>query len=161
MKIGFSLKKGNIFSEFIARFTKSKWSHCFIITDIKVGNDYLVIESAFGKGVTFDLLSKFQDKSIYTLEKYEVLNYNDNIDFLCNFYGKSYGYLQMLGYLIVIPLKLRHNIFTSGIECSELVLKWLQQTKTQKEFKYLCPDEAVPEDLYEIIIKSPNFNKIT
>jgi len=150
MLIGFSINKNNFFSRFIAKFTKSKWSHCFIVIGPIGQDDALIAESSMSGGVKLNLLSKYKNNH-YDLDFIDISHACDqaDLDHILPLIGHKYGYFQALGYFIAKVLRLNTNPFTDDIICSELVYLFLIETDLKELIEDLKSNEVVPEDLYE------------
>jgi len=160
MKIGFSAPSSwNPLSWLIEKVTGSKWSHCFIVLDQSFGTDTLIIEESMLGGVKVNVLSEYQTG--HKLELYEIksISLPDQTS-LQQYLGEPYGYLDMLGMAIAKIFRLKHNPINKDMVCSQLVLKFLMATPLSNEFKSIDYSRATPEDLYEVIIKSPSFVKV-
>lgn len=144
MFIGFSFNKNNLFSKLIAWFTKSQWSHCFIVYE-KIKDDYLIIEASFHGGVKFNLLSKYQTKD-FNLQLIPITELD--IACLLPLIGNNYGSLQILGNLIARVFKLKCNPFKKDQVCSELVYIALINNGFSELMKGLKPNLVTPQDLY-------------
>jgi len=173
--VGFSIYKGgNWFFRLLAKaiqfFTQhSKWSHTFacFITDLDLGSYVIEAEEL---GVTIDSFGKYQTTD-YNFELWLPLAPEEDIikglQKVKELNGKSYGYFQLLGFILVwlvkkIFRKKVNNPIKGGIICSELVLIYLQTVGIDKDkFSELDKNTTSPEDLYEIIDKSENFKKVT
>lgn len=150
MQIAFTIKKKNLFSKFIAWFTESKWSHCFIVICPIGLTDHLIAESSMVGGVKFNLLSKYQDDN-HEMELIDISNDCSpcDLDSILPLIGHMYGYTQAIGYMIAKLLRLKTNPFTDSVVCSELVYLFLIDTKLKNVLNDLNPDEVTPEQLYE------------
>jgi hypothetical protein len=170
--IGFSSSPSWI-SRVIKWFTKSKWSHCFVVWRVigPTDDDVLLIEAG-----------EFQVQ-IVTLGKYMRGNYEFeilNVSPLINSEKKKeadkklvskvetlYGWLQLIGFGIVILLrkwfgwKSKKNIWGRGKICSEVVAEYLIDCGI--DYKSLCGDKDInlisPEDIYKFL-KSRNCDVI-
>jgi hypothetical protein len=170
--IGFSSSPSWI-SRVIKWFTKSRWSHCFVVWRVigPADDDVLLIEAG-----------EFQVQ-IVTLGKYMRGNYEFEIldvSSLINSEKKKeadkklvskvetlYGWLQLIGFGIVILLrkwfgwKSKKNIWGRGKICSEVVAEYLIDCGADQ--KSLCGDKDInlisPEDIYKFL-KSRNCNVI-
>jgi len=154
MKIAFISSQGG-FSSIIRWITKSKWSHVLIILDDELEGDALTFEASALRGVRLNLWS---ESSYHPHEIYEVLQPTSPKP-LYKYFGSNYGYLQILGFGVAKVLKLKHNPFTKDYVCSELALRFLLDNNVQG-LESLEPNLATPEDLYENLVKNPNFKKI-
>lgn len=140
-------------------FTKSHWSHCFLVLE-RVGTDYLIIESSIHGGVKFNVLSYYTKNSTVDYEIYDVPGTGFEMYSVMDIYGENYGYLQAGGYLLAKLFKLKKNPFTAGIWCSELVLHWLLDSPLKSSFIHLQPNKVTPEDIYEIVQNNNHFRKL-
>lgn len=152
MKIAFTTSP-NWFSRAIRWFTKSQWSHCFLILDDILWQDALIFEAS-AWGVRISLWSK------YASHKTETFSINKICSSKClyKFLGAKYGYFQILGDIIAKIFRLKHNPCTKDYVCSEIVLRFLKENDFT-EFEKLDPNLASPEDIYKIIYSSNTFTK--
>lgn len=159
MKIGFCYPKTfNPISWLIKKITKSNWSHCFIVLDQNVGDDALILESHMYGGIKLNLLSKYSN---HNFELYSLNGSGYSVEPLKPYIGYVYGYTQLFGYVIAKIFRLKKNPITWDIVCSELVLKFLKEGSLSNEFNDLEINSATPQDIYDIVVKSPNFKKIS
>lgn len=158
MKIAFTCpKKMNPISWLICKITKSKWSHCFIISDYKINNDNIILEANMYGGIKLNLLSKYLYD--HEIEIYSVNGTNYNIEPMLKYIGELYGYFAIFGDLVAKVLHLKKNPVTLDMVCSELLLRFLLQGSLANEFKDLEPNTANPQDIYSIVINSHSFKK--
>lgn len=153
MKLVFSQSRG-FPSNIIRWFTKSDWSHCFIVLDDSLEGDALVFESSKG-GVKLNLWSN------YSYKKCAIFNINQSMNLkpLYKYFGSNYGYFQILGYTIAKIFKLKHNPIKKDYICSEIALRFLIENNLIG-FETLDPNNASPEDLYKIIKEHKDFSLI-
>lgn len=149
MYIGFSTNKLNFFSKAIQWWTKSRWSHTFLVLQ-PIGDDFLIAEAAFHGGVKFNLLSRYK-ASHYDVELLAVPSYP--IDCLLPYIGTNYGVKQIIGFLISDTLKLHQNVFTDDLVCSEFVYLWLINSPLNSNFEQFDQNRVTPQNLYEILSK--------
>lgn len=170
-----SLKEGSIgfcgskswISKIIRWFTKSRWSHTFIIWKIIKDEDrvyILVIEAGefivhivpFSKYLSGDFYFEIYDITPITIKENEGIAEEK----LLSKIGRLYGWLQLIGFGIVILLrkwfgwKLKRNIWKKGKICSEVVAEYLIDRGVDKES--LCQSKDInlisPEDIYKFIL---------
>jgi hypothetical protein len=151
MKIAFT-QSNQWGARLIRWFTKSEWSHCFIVLDDDLEGEALCFESSMTGGVKLSLWSRYATtkKSVFDIEGIT------SIKPLYQYLGKNYGYLQILGYPIAKLFGLKHNPIKKDYVCSEIVLRFLL-SNGYKEFECLDPNSATPQDVYDILCKSSNF----
>jgi len=164
--IGFSSSKSFI-SKAIKWFTKSKWSHCFIIWRITGPDDEDILLVEAGEfTVQIVPFSKYI-KGDYEFEIYDVSPLIDSSKKkeadkkLISKIETYYGWLQLIGFGIVILLrkwfgwKSKKNIWGKGKICSEIVAEYLIDCGIDKHS--LCSDKDInlisPEDIYQFLIK--------
>lgn len=167
VKIGFSksTKKLPILSWLIQRYQGTKYSHIFIEIDHKrlFGVD-TIYHSNGDSGVSYYAKPVFLEQNKIT-DMYELSMPDPTYkSFRSNCHrelGRSYGFLQNIGILIVellkkIKIKIK-NPWRRGFNCSEAVLKALQDL--YPDLRHLDPNVIKPIDL-EKILKSKNILKI-
>lgn len=148
MYIGFSTNKLNFFSKAIQWWTKSRWSHCFLVLQPIGDNDYLIAEAAFHGGVKFNLLSRYKT-SHHDVELLPVPQHC--IECLLPYIGSNYGTKQILGFVISDLFKLKRNVFTDDLVCSEFVYLWLINSQLANYFTGLDQNRITPQDIYQIL----------
>ncbi len=171
--VGFSLYRKKGFFGLLARairyFTHGKWSHTFVcfIDDEVTGN--WVIEAG-ELGVAVDNFDKYLDPNTYDFVLYAPKTtpdvVNKALQRVKRLNGKSYGYLQLLGFVWVwlirkITLKKVNNPIGGGWICSELALDYCMDLGLEHaRFEECHRDTTSPEELRRIIEPSESFEKI-
>jgi len=152
---------GAVLSRAIRMFTAGEWSHVFVVLDrAPLSDDYYIIEAG-EFGVRLSLLSEYVGEpgiefALYK-PKVEDSALYEGFEAVIKLNGRSYGYAQFLGFVLVWPYymvtgKRRKNPFGSGIICSELGLIYLQATKVRPEvFDGMDKNLTSPEDLNDEI----------
>lgn len=154
MKIGFTHGTG-FFARMIRKFTKSQWSHCYIVLDEPFNNnDFLIFEASVKGGVKLNFLS---NKEIGPL--FEIRGAPTLAPFY-RYFGSNYGYLQIFGFVLAKVLGLKKNPIKGDYVCSEVCLRFLKENG-YKEFDHLDPNSATPEDIYLVVSTSKNFRIVT
>lgn len=153
MKIGFKSSDG-VTGDLIQWITNSKWTHCFIVLDDTLEGDPIVFESAAYGGVRLNLLSQYKNA---TIELYEIPG-NLTIKPLYEYIGATYGYLEILGFVVAKCFRFKHNPISKDYICSEIALRFLLENNV-KGFDQLDPNKTAPGDLYKIV--SVNFKLIS
>jgi hypothetical protein len=142
---------GNFFSQAIAAFEKSPWTHVVIRTGVKVGGDELILHSQWDKGLVLDFWQR-------VLGSKESVSFKTPIEFnwslarqaLSKYSGfHNYGWAQVIGHVyrsFNIPepqwLVKRYDIETY---CSEVILIHLHQKNL---FVHLDVNRTGPGDLF-------------
>lgn len=152
MIIGFSTHKNNPLSAIIRFLTKSKASHCFVVTNL-YGKDLVVQSGEFGVGL--DYYTRFAKKNNVVL-KYEISVPNEQkaMEYVMSQMGASYDYLGLLGagWVVLMRMfgkKVKNPLSQNGeLFCSQFVVKTL--CAGQRE-DYCALDAATisPEELIE------------
>lgn len=167
--IAFSSKQDSFISKAIRKFTNSMWSHTFVVWR-DVDGEWLCIE-ANDFELAISPLKKFFDKSynvvffepdvgidrrIFAIKR--VLSLDDKRIRI----GATYGYLQLIGFAIVLLLRKlgirrRSNIFTQGVICSEFVAWYLSMIGLAQDlFLDKSLDLISPEDIYNHVLLNAN-----
>jgi hypothetical protein len=166
--IGFETNYRSTISRLIRWFSKSVWSHTFIVTDDVGDHTYVMEANEFG--TTFMLLDEYQ-KTIVNFELWEPIATPEQIEAALKkaqkkFVGQVYGYLQLLGIGLKILVSrylghhiLKHNPIKQGAICSQVVWYYLQELMPDL-FGNLDQYSVSPGDLYEIVSKSDRFKKV-
>lgn len=151
---------GGLLSRLIRMFSFGEWSHVFVVLgeDPVAGN---IIIEASETGVKLNTLAEYVlDPNVeYALYKPKVglRELLEGLKAVLALNGRSYGYLQFIGFVVVWPWymitgKRRKNPFGSGIICSELGLIFLQTTKVNPAvFDKMDLSLCSPEDLNDAI----------
>ena len=172
--IGFSYYKKGGFFGLLARairfFTHGKWSHTFTVIGRLEGIGTPLVSEADEFGVNINLFSKYLDTGTYNFELYAPqisdLKKDIGIQECLALEGKTYGYFQLLGFIIVwlvkkLTGKSIKNPIGGGIICSEEVLRYCLAVGIEEEkFKQLDADTTSPKELYQIISTSPESFKL-
>lgn len=164
--VGFCTKRANFISKVIRWFTRSRWSHTYVIRQIDP--DILVLEAS-----TFQVqlvpITKYESKK-FSNAFFRPEGFKD-ADISCGLMKAEdkiethYGWLQLLGNIPVIIVKRLfglkiHNPSKGGVVCSELVLQYLRGLDPSGPWTSMDKDTVSPEDLYEILSTHPKFRKV-
>lgn len=146
----------------------------------KCGPEYLCIE-ANDFEVAISPLSKYLKDPSYKIEIYrpkvDIEHALKTMDNMVNLsdpnvrVGMLYGYLQLIGFALVILLskigiRRRHNIFSQGPICSEVVAWYFIYNDLLSKGDFLFHDKDInlisPQDLYEHVtfFKSEKFELV-
>lgn len=164
--IGFSRQKGSWLSKAIRWFTRSKWSHTFIIYQVEP--EILVAEAG-----TFEVklvpITKYESSKYVTTfffpELIPVTDIEAGIKRARKEIEKPYGWFQILGFIPVVVLKRLlglkiKNPMRGGVICSELVLECLRGMEPHKHWGSFQKDSVSPEDIYEELVAHPSFRRV-
>lgn len=170
--VAFSTNKRSWISKLIRWFTQYPFSHSFVITDIcdpdSFQRERIYIMEAGKREVSFNQLSHYEntdtcyeiwmprgvteadiDRALYRTERV--------------FLGKRYGYLQLVGFALVIALSKVgihiKNPIKLGAICSEVDWYYCKQIKPGF-FNRFDRDTVSPRDLREFIRHSGEFELI-
>jgi len=156
--VGFS-KKTHFFARAIMWFTKSRFSHCYIVQEGEQGKYVLEANS---RGVNLQQYDVFLADHAIVEEEYLVDHSLTAMSYawhkICTHrLNRPYSYMQIIGDAFVI---LMQAIFKVSLPnpfserkkdvCSELVLGWLRRAKISG-FENLNAGTVSPEDLNEVI----------
>lgn len=154
--IGFETDRDSWISKMVRWFTRSKWSHVFIVgAHDPVTGEREILEANW-QGVQKAYLKKYLDDSIqlavFRVEASQDVREAAYTSALGKV-GRSYGFLQLLGFIPVLALRLIFikidNPITSGRVCSELALEYLRALKVEPFFDELDENSASPQDLLD------------
>lgn len=164
--IGFCTNRRSFISKVIRWFTRSRWSHTYVIR--QTDPDILVLEAG-----------KYQVQ-IVPITKYESSKYQ-NVFFVPEGFKSedialglmaagdkieaNYGWLQLVGNIPVIIMKRLFGMKISnpskgGIVCSELVLQYLRGLDPTGPWRSLDRNTVSPEDLCEVLSSHAKFKKV-
>lgn len=162
--VGFMRSRGSgcgaILSRLIRMFSAGEWSHVFVVLSEDPVAGWVIIEAG-EFGVRLGLLSDYTkdpnlDYALYK-PKMPLRNILAGLKEVVKLNGRSYGYLQFIGFVLVWPWYMitgrrRRNPFGSGIICSELGLIYLRATDVRPEvFDNMDLSLCSPEDLNDVI----------
>jgi len=155
--IGFSRKRKNWVSRIITFWTKSKWSHTFIVYQT---NPEILILEAGRYQVQLVPIKKYLRKSKYDLALYEPEGFDDEamnrgLTAAWKKVENSYGWGQILGFVFMGLF--RRNPIRAGVICSELVLLALRGFEPQAIWDAMDKDSVSPEDLFAPLDGHPKF----
>jgi hypothetical protein len=164
--IGFSRKKANFISKVIRWFTRSQWSHTYII--YQDAPEILVVEAG-----TFTVqlvpITKYESakyvNTFFVPRHVSVELVEAGIKKVQEKVEATYGWLQLIGFIpVVIARRLLgmtiSNPARGGIICSELVLIYLREADPDGPWKDADRNAVSPEDIYEELLLSPLFEKV-
>ena len=169
--IGISNRPSGWYSRGVRFFTRSNWSHCFIL-----GVPYLERASVLEADLKVQLVDwekeyihKRKDawmifEPILASNSCRVSAAEETFKF---YNGMTYGFLQIPWFTVRAFLKwigigkTTRNYFPSGVICSELVLFYLKKLggEYEESFKHLTLDETSPQDILTLIYSYPNLFK--
>jgi len=165
--IGFATNNHSQISKIIRWFTKSKWSHTFVITDVFMDRVYLMEANA--GGTDFRTWREYSNPAVVPTELWQPMANAPAVDAALakaqeRFEGVTYGYFELLGIamkILAAKMGLRfHDPIEQGAICSQVVWFYLQEL-FPKEFGDLDEHSVSPEDLHRIVSTSINFRRIT
>jgi hypothetical protein len=170
--VAFSTFKSSWLSRAIRWFTEYEFSHSFIIADVcdpdSFQRERIYILEAGKREVSFNQLNSYEkpdaryeiwmpkgvsaediDRALYRTERV--------------FLGKQYGYLQLVGFALVIALRkigIRiKNPLKLGAICSEVDWYYCKQIKPEF-FGRFDRDTVSPRDLREFVLHSGEFELV-
>lgn len=129
--IGFSRPKHKLLpvgSWLIRLYQGTSYSHVYLKFYSK-SLDRVLIYEAVGGGVRFVSQQVWNSKAEEVVQvslNISDANYKTLLQYCVDHAGVKYGVLQNVGVVISELLKLKHNLFTSGVNCSEIVAQILQ-----------------------------------
>lgn len=129
--IGFSRPKDKMLpigSWLIRLYQRTSYSHVYLKFYSK-SLDRVLIYEAVGGGVRFVSQQVWNNKAKEVAEVSLDIsgdNYKTLLQYCVDYAGVKYGVLQNIGLVISGVLRLKHNLFTSGVNCSEIVAQILQ-----------------------------------
>lgn len=164
--ICFAYSKNELIAKGIAWATKSKWSHSFITIPSILGKE-MALEAGGGgiEIVTFDQGYRNNPNQQYEVYKFK---YNqslidNSISSCLNELETPYGYLEYIWFiwrclnkLFNRDIKSQNNWIQKGTVCSGLCRKFLTWCGLGDLFKDFGIDSANAQDLYEIVLSSPD-----
>lgn len=162
--IGFETRQGNWGSRLIRWFTMSTWSHVFIVLPADPISGRREILEASPSGIHKAFLDKYHKPGVQFI-LYQADTSAERIDdaltATLTMVGRSYGFLQYLGYIPMfllrrVGIKIKNPI-SAGRVCSELALRYLQLLHIDDRFEALDRDSASPQDLLDIIDNNERF----
>jgi len=164
--VGFCSKKANFISKIIRWFTRSKWSHTFIMYQAEP--EPLVVEAGTYE-VLIDLPMKYES-SKYVTGYFEPAGFSAEevergIAKIRQKIEVHYGWLQLVGFIPVVIFRRLFGMKISnpargGIICSELVLLYLRALEPGSKWDSMDKNTTSPEDLFVEISAHPKFRMV-
>ena len=164
--VGFCTKRGNFLAKAIRWFTRSKWSHTYVIYQTEP--EILVLEAGVFQ-VQLVPFSKYESKKYVNAVMRPVNFMPDAIEKgLAKVKEKieaHYGWLQLIGFIPVVLFKRLlgmkiSNPAKGGIICSELVLQYLRGLDPGCHWDKMDRNATSPEDLFEELAIDSGFTLI-
>ena len=162
--IGFETNNRNWVSRLIRWFTQSEWSHVFIVLPPDPVSGRREILEANASGISKRFLDKYHKPHLsYILYQPDTTKerVDGALEQCLRLVGRSYGFLQYLGYIPMMLLRrvgIRiNNPISAGRVCSELGLRYLQLLQIEPAFEPLDRDSVTPQDLIDVLETSDAF----
>lgn len=160
--IGFGGKRKGFYPNAVRFFTKSRWSHCFVVMPPYLGNICVLEADLKVQLVTFQKEYVEKNADYYEIWR-PIAATEDEIIAACEKTfrentGEIYGFLQIPWFAIRsilshLGISLSKNWFPSGEICSET--QWEQFMNLGREyakaFGIFSENECSPEDLYGVM----------
>ena len=165
--VGFSYKT-HFFARAIRWFTKSEFSHSYVVQQGPQGNYVL---EATSRGVNLQWYPCFVNDGALGITEFQVDHVQSTMDeawgkICTNRLNRPYSYMQILGDAFVITMQTLFKVSLpnpfsqrKADVCSELVLGWLRRAKISG-FEGLNAGTVSPEDLVLIIRGNKQFTLI-
>lgn len=154
--IGFSKPKNRffpIFSWIIRLYEKTPYSHVFIRLHMEEINREVVFE-AVGPHVRMVTVSEWQSKAeevaSFSLD-ISHSNYISILQYCIDHQAEGYGIMQNVGVIIADLFNLKHNLFTTGMNCSEFIYNIL---KCQGYHLEKNKNLITPKDIFNLLNKT-------
>jgi hypothetical protein len=169
--ICFALTKNKWYDKCIAKFTNSKWSHCFFTCVPMLGKEMLMEADAHGVAVSsFDVGYRSNSNQSYELYEFKApkklkdLSIKSSIKEL----EISYGYLEYpwfvwryMNRLFGRDIKKQNNWCQNGTKiCSQFTREYIENCGKKDLFIEYGKGSVSPEDLYQIIISRPDLFRL-
>jgi hypothetical protein len=162
--IGFETRERHWVSRLIRWFTASEWSHVFLVLPPDPVTGRREILEANASGIHKAFLDKYHKpgaRFILFQPDTTKARVDDALTACLRLVGRSYGFLQYLGYLPMIALRRLgfrvNNPISAGRVCSELALRYCQLLHLDERFDALDRDSVLPQELIEIIEGNERF----
>lgn len=169
--VGFST--GNSWTSRLIRwFTRSQYSHAFIVvTDGKGKDEPPLVMEATRRGVVVGPITKYtanwsERRVTLFMPKTDRINIHAAVDKMWSYVGIRYGFLALAGLalrLLLQRLGIRiGNPIGIGMICSECQFLFLRQLPELSDLKNWDRDEVTPEDLFRYVTtdKSCQFDPV-
>lgn len=154
--IGFSKPKNRffpIFSWLIRLYEKTSYSHVFIRLHIQELNREVLFE-AVGPHVRMVTVKEWE-KTAQEVASFDVpvshSNYISILQYCIDHQAAGYGIMQNVGVVLADWFNLKHNPFTSGMNCSEFIYNIL---KCQGYYLDKNKNLITPKDIYNLLNKN-------
>jgi hypothetical protein len=119
-----------------------------------------IFEATVFSGVKYDTLNKYTDSGHYNIEIWDLNDDSVDLSSVKPYLWSPYGVYQILCNGLARALKLGYSMYNGNAVCSELVVRWGQGSRNREIFLKLDPDYASPEDVYRLLLSSPNFRLV-
>jgi hypothetical protein len=165
--IGFGGKRTGFYPNAVRWFTKSRWSHCFVVMPPYMGEICVLEADLKVQLVTFK--KEYVEKNADYYEIWRPIATNESkiykacSELFMQDAGEIYGFMQipwfalraMLGW---IGIHLKKNPFPSGEICSETPWRYIMALGGEyaKAISHLTEEECSPQDIYEAVIVRPD-----
>lgn len=171
--IGFSANRKSKLASLIRFFTRSKWSHCFVLGPSIQGYATVIEASELVAVVPFIRNYKTNADEGYEVWDCIAATTSDKERAFARVFfelsGKQYGFFQLLWFvydwaaLTLRGKRSKKNPFPSGVICSEM--NWYYLNFLGGEYRqlvwHLDPDTTHCGDLYSLIVNRPDLFKLT
>ncbi len=153
------------YSRAVRFFTKSLWSHCFVLADDYYGESAVLESDLKTQLVPFN--KEYIEKEEDAYEIYSPVKASPEARSVAAEYtyfstaGQTYGFLQIPWFAVrsilhkLFKRTLLENWFPAGVICSELLIVYLKALGGEyaEAFGHLKDNETSPEDIYKIVIQ--------
>ncbi len=156
------------YSRAVRFFTKSKWSHCFFLSEDYLGHRMVFESDLKAQLVPFEKEYLEGQVDAYRIYRPKRARGNQITD-ACKYCfwvtaGETYGFLSIPWFALretiywITGKKLWKNFRTEGSICSESLLLYIHGLGEEysEAVKHLTRDETSPEDIYKVVMARPD-----
>jgi hypothetical protein len=164
--IGFSGKRVGFYPNAVRFFTKSRWSHCFVVVPPVLG-ELSVLESEVNV-VLRPWYSEYVEKNNDYYEIWRPIMAQEAVYDACASLYKSdsgiiYGFMQIPFFAVraildLVGIHLKRNPFPGGEICSETHWRYIMNLggEYEKALNGITENECSPQDIYEVVRNRPD-----
>lgn len=165
--VGFGGKRSGFYPNAVRWFTRSRWSHCFVVTPPFLGEISVIETDLKVQLVSFQKEYVEKNADYYEIWRPIAATEEQIYEACRKVYliqaGSIYGFLQIPWFALRamcgwIGITLRRNPFPDGEICSELLWEYLVALgdNYREAFSFYTENECSPEDLYAIAKGRPD-----
>lgn len=165
--IGFGGKRKGFYPSAVRWFTKSRWSHCFVIIPPVLGEASLIEAEVNVVIRTWQKEYVEKNADYYEIWRPNIISeskiYNACAELYKSDAGEIYGFMQIPWFaarsiLRLVGIELKKNPFPNGEICSETHWRYIMNLGGEfaKALDGITEDECSPQDIYSVVKGRPD-----